>query len=292
MVATLVWGAMTGHGLGGAGAPPIVTPFNETWQQAVGTTIVDGGLFFAIPVAWLLLRRERPILADLCLGAMALLVAGAVVWGARFGDFTMFHVFYGGIAVFGAPIAAVSAWTLWVRLRERGHLRLATGLAVLCLIQLDLGVLVGIIRMEVFGPHDYSPISVSLLNSISRLPPDAKLAYACQPLEEVGFGTPRLLSIDAHTGHRIVPMCFEAEVLSNLIGAKPSLLAQNLFFTLAPQRALYPDANADPSSGEVAAFLKDHGIHYIYADARHPNTLVVDAIPMASGGDAEVLRVP
>ena len=65
-----------------------------------------------------------------------------------------------------------------------------------------------------------------------------------------------------------------------------------LGFDLAPQRELYPDASARPSSAAVAAFLKKHGIEYIYADERHPNTLVTDAVPIATSGDAMVLRVP
>jgi hypothetical protein len=181
---------------------------------------------------------------------------------------------------------------LWGRLRETQHLRLAAGVIVVCVIQLELGVATGILRLQEFGPHAYEPISVSLLAAIRQLPPDAKLAYACGPFEEVSFADPRLLSIDAHTGRRVVPMCFEAEFLTTLIGAQPSLQVPNAFFKWAPQRTLYPDAAADPSSADVAAFLKDNGIGYIYADAAHPNSLVADAVPIATSGDRQVLRVP
>jgi hypothetical protein len=146
--------------------------------------------------------------------------------------------------------------------------------------------------MQLFGPVDYAPISVSLINAIKQLPTGSRLAYACHPLEEVGFGTPRLLSIDAHTNRRVVPMCFEAEILTPLIGAPLSEEAENLFFGRAPQRTLYPHPNARPSSAAVAAFLKGHGIHYIYSDARHPNSLVDDAVPIAASGDAQLLMVP
>ena len=87
-------------------------------------------------------------------------------------------------------------------------------------------------------------------------------------------------------------MCFEADVLSTFVGAKPSKQTPNQGFAWAPQRVLYPDASAHPSSAAVATFLKGHGIDYIYADAAHPNSLVADAIPIARSGDAEVLRVP
>jgi hypothetical protein len=87
-------------------------------------------------------------------------------------------------------------------------------------------------------------------------------------------------------------MCFDAEVLSTMIGAEISERLPNLYFSSAPQRALYPDASADPSSAAVTAFLKDHGIGYIFADAQHPNSLVDDAVPIATSGDSQVLRVP
>ena len=57
-------------------------------------------------------------------------------------------------------------------------------------------------------------------------------------------------------------------------GAVLSLEVPNTFFKWAPQQVLYPTASAKPTSTEVAAFLKANGIDYIYADDRHPNTLV------------------
>jgi len=38
--------------------------------------------------------------------------------------------------------------------------------------------------------------------------------------------------------------------------------------------------------------MRRQGIEYIYADAKHPNTLVPDAVPVASTGDVVVLRLP
>jgi len=204
----------------------------------------------------------------------------------------MFYFYFGGIATFATPVAAVAVWTLVQRLREARHLRLAVGVIVLCGVQLELGVALGVLRLQQVGPHDYEPISVSLLGAIRQLPPDAKLAYACGTFEEVAFANSRLISIDAHTGRRVVPMCFEADVYSTLIGAEPSTQVPNAGFMLAPQRTLYPDAAAEPSSARVAAFLKDNGIDYIYADARHPNSLVDDAVLIATSGDGQVLRVP
>ena len=291
IVATLVWGVLTGHGLGTGGSPS-VSPFNASWRDSVVITILGAGAFFAIAVAWLLVRKEAPAQADICFGTMVLLVAGAIAWGARLGDFTMFYLFFAGIAVFATPVAAVAVWSIWTRLRSAGHARLAVATLLFCVAQMEFDVGLGIIRLQAFGPRDYAPVPVELLGAIRNLPTDAKLAYACQPFEEVGFTDSRLLSIDAHTGRRVVPMCFGAEVLSSLIGTQQSLQVPNVGFKWAPQRALYPDAEARPSSADVAAFLKGNGIHYIYVDARHPNSLVADAVTLARIGDFQLLGVP
>jgi hypothetical protein len=87
-------------------------------------------------------------------------------------------------------------------------------------------------------------------------------------------------------------MCFAAELLSLLIGAQPSLEVPSLYFQGPPQQTLFPDAAARPSSATVAAFLKDRGIGYIYADAKHPNSLVDDAIPIVSIGGTELSKIP
>jgi hypothetical protein len=202
-------------------------------------------------------------------------------------------MFFGGIAVFATPVAAVAAWMVLKRLKRTRHTRLAFGAVLLCGIQLGAGVASATVRLQQFGPRLHNePVSVDLLEAIKQLPPDAKLAYACRPFEEIAFTDPSLLSIDAHTGHPVVPMCFQADVFSTLNGAPPSAIRPAAGFTSAPQSALYPNAAADPSSAAVAAFLKDHGIYYIFADSRHPNLLLPDAVPVATGGSGAVLRVP
>ena len=208
------------------------------------------------------------------------------------GDFTTFYLFFAGIAVIATPVAAIAIRTLWDHLRATRRERLALALVVLCAIQLELGAWNGILRLHFFGPDTDHPVSIGLLAAIRQLPPDAKLAYACGPFDEAGLGVARLVGIDAHTGRRVVPMCYEAEVLSGMIGAPLDVNAKNLYFGSAPQRALYPNATAKPSSTEVATFLKGHGIDYIYTDATHPNTLVNDAVPIATSSGGMVLRIP
>ena len=294
LVATVIWGLLTGHGLGGSGGlPPSVAPLNASWRDSVAIVALGAGVFPAIPLAWFVARRDEPVQAYLYLGTTVLVLAAAVAWGARLEDLDMFYFFFGAIAVLAAPVGAVAAWTLWQRSRETQHLRLAFGAAVLCVVQLEWGVLLGVLRLQQLGPRGYyPPIPVSLLGAIKQLPPDAEVAHACRPFEEGTFASPKLVAIDAHTSRRVVPMCFAADVYSTLVGARPSAQVPNVDMALAPQHILYPNAAAHPSSAAVAAFLKDHGIDYIYADALHPNTLVPNAVPIATSGEFRLLRVP
>jgi hypothetical protein len=294
---TVAWGLLTGHALGSSsspsGSPPSgVVPFNPTWRASVAITFLGGGAFFAIPIVWFLRRKTRPVEEALYLGTAALVIGGALAWGARLGDFTMFYLFFAGIAVIATPIAAVAVRILWERLRSNRHAGLAAALVALCVVQLALGVPGAFARLRLFGPTEDGPLTVGLLEAISRLPPDAVLAYSCTPFSEVAFGTPQLLSIDAHAGRRVVPMCFEAELPNTLLGVEPSLDVMSQFFRGAPQFALYPDVKSVPPPAAVLAFMKEHGLGYIYVDPKHPNSLVDAAIPIAKSGAARVLKVP
>ena len=133
---------------------------------------------------------------------------------------------------------------------------------------------------------------MAVLEEVRKLPPDAKLAYACQPLEEDGFWYPSEGALAAHTGRDFVPMCFQAETFPRLTGATLSADVPSPFFQWAPQRSLYPTSATVPASAEVASFLKDNGIDYIYVDALHPNTLVPEATPIATVGESQILRIP
>jgi hypothetical protein len=292
LAATVAWGLLTGHGAVSSGASPGVTPFNESWRESVAIITLGAGAFLAIAIAWFMVRKESSIDADLYLGTAALVLTGAFVWGALLADIFTFHVFFGAIAVFATPAAAVAVWSIWLRLRASGHRPLAVAVLVLCGTQLLLGAALGVVQLQAFGPHEYPPVPNTILADIRSLPPDAKLAYACRPLEELTFWDARLLGIDAHTGRRIVPMCFQADFFGQLIGGLKSPDVPNRLFLRAPQHALYPDSAAQPSAADIAAFLKTNGIDYIYADAMHPNSLVPDAVPISTSGDTQVLRLP
>jgi hypothetical protein len=63
-------------------------------------------------------------------------------------------------------------------------------------------------------------------------------------------------------------------------------------FAVAPQRVLYPTSAARPTSEAIVAFLKDHGVSYIFANETHPNTLAPTATEIASAGSTQVLQLP
>ena len=291
-LASFVWGLLTGHGLGGVGSSALVSPFDRAWVEAVAANSLAGGMLLAIPVAWFVVRDKSGPLAGVFVGTMCLVAAGAIAWGVRFAVFDMFHVFFAGVVVFAIPAAAAAIWTLWTHLRSTGRLRLAASLLVFAVVQLELGAIPAMTRLQLFGSTTYPPIPLDMLAAIETLPPDAKLAYSCRQDEEFAFSTPALVSIYAHTGRRVVPMCYELDFWSSMIGADPANRPENPFFTYIPQHELFTDRTTLPSPSSIDAFLKDHGISYIYADPQHPNSLVPGAVPVAAIGGIQVLLVP
>lgn len=275
--ATLAWGTMTGHGLGGNGASPTVEPFNEYWRDSLIIVTTGAWAFVAIPVAWLLVRRRDPFLAAAYVATALVTVVGALIWGARLGDFNMFHFFFGGLALIATPLAAVAVWSV-VSHTRRANRRLVGVIALtLCVVQLELAAAHTLLRLQRFGPGDYAPVPVALLEAIKALPADAKVAYACRPLEEIAVWDARLLAVSAHTGRRVIPMCFQADFFAYLNGGQCSPDIISPLFASAPQRRLYPDAEAVPTADEILEFMDRHGIEYLLADDVHPNTLVPGA---------------
>jgi hypothetical protein len=291
VVATVGWGAVTGHSLGGEAILTRIAPFNSSWQGTIAVVALGAGLLLAVPVAGFLARRGDRLLFDACVAASFVVAAGALLWGWRLAAFNSFYLFFGAIAVFATPVAAVAAWWLLSRLWTTRRRPAAIGLAALCLVQLEFGALIGLNRL--IGPESpYEPIPVGIFESIRRLPADAKIAYACQSFEEISFVNSKLLTIDAHTARRIVPLCFEPDVNGPLLGAEVSDQVADAGFPFAPQAELFPDAAARPSREAVREFLARYGIGYLYADSGHPNTLVPDAVPVATEGRFQLLRVP
>ena len=128
--ASLVWGQLTDHSLGGTAMSTGILPFNSYWMVSTALVFLGGVLFYAIPVAWYRSRNGAPLHADIYLGTMIVVVASAVAWGARLADFNMFHAFFGGLAVIATPVAAVAIRSVWKQARASGRPRLAFALAV------------------------------------------------------------------------------------------------------------------------------------------------------------------
>jgi hypothetical protein len=292
IVATIAWGTATGHGLAATAPSNTVEAFNGEWLEAVVLTAATGGIFWTIPLAVWMCRRDAPMTAAVLLATSALTVAGAVMWGAGAADFNTFHLFFGAIAAFATPAAAVATWIVWNRFRASGRRVVAAAVLITCLVQVEFGAGATVARLITLGPHQYAPIPTAMLDSIGALPPRAKLAYACQPFEEFAFWDAHLVSINAHTGRRVVPLCFMPDLLFMFFEGKRRDEISSAFYSIAPQRELFPTANASPSATAVTAFLRRHDIDYIYADSFHPNTLVAGASLVVAHGEWRLYRVP
>ena len=291
IIATVFWGLFTGHGVPASALSTGVAPFNESWQRSIVSVLLGAGSFYAIAFACIANRSRRPAIADGYIAIAAMLGLAALAWGARLGDFNMFHVFFGAVAVFATPAAAMAMWYAWERVRATRGTIFTAIIALLFVAQLDVGFFLGVLRLQQFGPGYYAPVPVQLLDVIRGLPEDAKIAYSCGTTEEISYWVPRLLSIGVHTDRRIIPLCFEADYFAYLAGSELSADVESPLFRTAPQRSLYPASSAKPSSQAVAAFLTAKGIDYIYADDAHPNILVPGATRIASIDGFELLRV-
>jgi hypothetical protein len=291
-LATLAWGLATGHALVGDGAVQGVAPFDRSWLRSILLTAVGAGVLALGP----LIAAQRGLLTRhlTIVGAgagIATAVAG-VAWGARLPDHNMFHVFFGAIAVIATPVAVILTVVAAGCARQRGMPRTALALATLLLTQGAIGVGATVSRLYEFGPGNFAPVPTAALAFVRSLPVDARLAYACRGFEEVAVWDARLVSITAHTGRTVIPMCFQSDLYGHLHGLEPDPAVMNPFFERAPQRTLYPSLEARPSESEITAFLDRYGIDYIWNSPDHPNVLLPDAQVLFSAGDVSIHRVP
>jgi hypothetical protein len=277
-IATLLWATATGHGLAGPTKPGAVSAFDTTWAKSVVWTLLPAGVLFAIPVAWFMVRKETGMRAELFLGTSISVIVGAVAWGVKAGDFAQFYFFFASVVLIVPTIATAAVWVLCQRMRRGGHAILAVVIMALLAVQVVLGAAAGLERLGFHRQVGYE-VSSEFLAVIDQLPTDAKLAYSCTETDgDFTFWIPRLVGITAVTGNRVVPMCFMATT--------------GFTWEWAPQRSLYPDAAARPSSLAILKFLKDQGIGYVFADPDHPNNLLPEGQVVATAGDATVIRVP
>jgi hypothetical protein len=245
-----------------------------------------------IPLAWLAGRGERTTRSDLLLLTTFAVIGGALIWGLRVGDYNTFHFFFAPIVALATPLAVVATWDLRDRLRSRGFGRLAGLLVGILALQTSVGFVTGIERLRAMGPGTYEPIPLEVLDAIRDLPADAVVAYRCNPGEEFAHYDGMLISITAHTRRPVAPMCFYADWLRELHGQVRDLTIPSPFGMLAPQRALYPTADARPSTQQLSAFLRSNGIGYQFVDPEHPEHLIPGAVIVGRAGEVELLRLP
>jgi hypothetical protein len=289
--ATIVWGIATGHGLGALDPVVGVGPFDPIWQQAVVFTTLGSGVLLAAPLAWLWIRRRDSVMAGLGLAAAAVVAAGAVGWGLRAADVNTFHLFFGAIATVLTPVSIVAILMAVDRGRRRGIKMLVPAVVSLLIVQSLVSAVLVFNQLERFGPKEGWTISAGALEAFGELPPGSKMAYACEPYENVAPWDASLIAIDAHTGVRMIPMCYMADVQRDLLERPLELGIVNPYFKRAPQRALYPSADIRLSIDEVRSFLVANGIGYVYADADHPNTLNPDAVPIFTDDATSIYSV-
>jgi hypothetical protein len=285
---TFAWGTATGHGLWSPGAASEVRPFNADWAASLAATLLVSLAFVCIPIAWWRTRATDPVFAGTLAGTMAIVTAGALVWGSRVGDLNMFHLYFGGIAAYAIPAAAASIVVVAQRVSRPWRVVLTVVLA----FQLEAGAGTSLVKLQGFGPRDYAPIPTSILTAIEATEPDSKIAYQCRPLEEIAIWDPRLASIDAHTGRRVVPLCFQANIAGGMTGGTSDPEAMGPTFLVAPQRELFPEASARPSPQQLRAFLQQHGVDYLLVDPVHPDELMLGGTPIAQGGVYTLFRLP
>ncbi len=289
LIVTFAWGFMTDHGIPAGPTSPETGPFNGVWVASIVSVSVGAGVLLAIPIAWLRTHGLRSQRADLYLVSIVIVLAGAVGWGVRDGDFDQFYLFFSGLAVFAVPASSVALWSIWSDARAARRRGVVLGVVALCVAQMEFGLVIGIHRVVQFGP-DNREVPVDILAAIERLPDGSKIAYACNQFDETTYGTPNLLALSAYSGRAIVPMCFEVDRSGVMAGAEFDPDRPNTD-TWAPQKALYPTAGTRPPTEAIRGFLHRHDIGYIYADTDHPNALDSGAVPIATSGDYQLLEV-
>ena len=174
---------------------------------------------------------------------------------------------------------------------DAGHRRLALAVVIVCVLQLELGTATALRRLHHFGANVFEPIPVSLLTAIRSLPPDAKLAYACSPLEETSLGVPQLGSIDAHADRRIIPVCFNAEILSSLNGAHITQRPKPVLPRCPATRTL-SSAALEPVGSRDSPMAFGAWDHTFLRRRDHPNRLSPGSRVVAEDGEASILQCP
>ena len=290
--ATIGWGMLSGHGFASDGVLQGVPPFATAWQRSIILSAVGAGAICLGLVAAALLRRQHQRLFTVTLGASGAVIAGALIWGARLADYNSFHIYFGTVAILLTPVAVVALVVAAIHARDQGRDRLALGVILVLSVQGAIGIAATIQRLYEFGPGHYRAVPVDVLDFMRGTPGGARFAYSCVAFEEVATWDARLVSLTAHTGRTVVPMCFQADAFRLQLGQALDPMKENPWFARAPQRELYPSADARPAPEAIIRFLRANAIAYIYQDPDHQIVLVPGAQTVFRSGHVSILAVP
>jgi len=292
VLTTLAWGYATGHDLGGLGAMQGIGAFDGAWGRSLIGTLSGAGVVLIVPLVWLWAARGPDATRATVIGAVIATAAAAVVWGALVSDLNTFHLFFGAVLTILTPIAIVAGLSLLARARRERRVLASTLLLAAILGQATVGAVQAGVVLRALAPADGASTPVDVLAELRRLPDRSKVAYGCTPIENFAPWDYSLISIEAHSGVRLVPMCFMADRARRLLGRELDPSIESPFFAIAPQRSLYPNAAARPSNEAIEAFLRAHGISYIYTDATHTDPMVAAAEPLFRDGPVTVYHLP
>jgi hypothetical protein len=270
MLTTTAWGAVTGHGLGASSPIEGIEPFDRAWWGAMLFVLLGAGVLLLGSARTLFSPGPLPAVRFLTVGACLATAAGSIMWGIRLADFNSFHAFFGPLAVLWTPLAVAGVVRLFLISRAHGRRLLAVLVLGTLFVQGGWGAVTTVERLFSFGPGHYQPVPLTILDAIRHLPKEAKLAYRCSLFEEAAVWDARLISITAHTGRRVVPMCFQADIFGPQLGLAADPTRAGPFFAVAPQRSIYPTHDSSPSRGQVLDFLREHQIGYLLVTPDHP----------------------
>ena len=292
VVTTVGWGYLTGHGLGGLSPMEGIGPFDGAWGRALVGTVVGAGVVLVAPIIWLRSAHPRGATRATVIGALGGTATAAFVWGALVADLNMAHLFFGALVAILTPIGVVGALSLLARARRDGKRWLPSILVAVILGQTTVAAVLAGVQLRALGALDLAPTPMAALARLRDLPPGSKAAYGCTSTENFAPWDYSLISVEAHTGVRLVPMCFMADRARRLLGRELDPLVESPYFRVAPQRQLYPTATARPSDLDVDLFLRSKGIEFVYTDAWHTDTLVTTTTPLFRSGPVTLYGLP
>lgn len=287
---TLAWGFLLGYGVPTEARSPAARSFDIGWQRSLAfTTVLSGTLLLSLLGAWVLRRSRGPLWAMVPAAWMATVIAAAY-WGWAYPALNSFHVFFGTVLLVLTPTATFAVVAMIALARRRQRHLLAQALLVLLLAQVCLQAVVAAPRLHSnTGP--LPPVPRGVLDAVARLPADARIAYSCGPADEFAPWTPRLGTITVHTGRVLMPLCFMADPTPPLLADRPIDPTVASPF-VGPAQSLFSSPTDAPTADAILAFMRRHGIGFVYVDAQHPDRLALGGPTVHAEGDTTIYRVP